>query len=814
MSSLTLRIVKGMGWEELYSRLFLGGELSRFDKIKILKIAILLINSKNVDLEKLAYRIILRYSNRYNDYKPLFDVSINIGYFPISKSILNKLKNESDSVWELINNSIISSYERDGKYLTKEQVDVINEFERMEDESQAIIAPTSYGKSDLLINSISKNKAVCIIVPTKALLAQTKKRILQSDKYSSKRKIITHDEMFNENDCEFVAILTQERFIKLYKRFPKISFDNIYVDEAHNILNDDSRSRLLAISLMLAHSKNNNVVFKFFTPFLYEIKNLQLKYSSFKIYENKVNETLKSERIYICNFNKDSHLHLYDQFFNKRFFIEDYSEKNEINLILGKAASKNIIYFNRPVNIEKFVKDFIKELPEVHSPEIDGLIEELKTYVHEDYTLIDCIKRGVVFHHGSVPDIIKLYLEELYKENNQIRFIVTTSTLLEGVNIPAEKMFLLSNKKGLSKLSRPQFQNLIGRVCRFSEIFRANSQDLDLLEPEVFMISSPLYGKCTKNVEDFLEDCLKIDKKESDSNENILLENSKVKPENKDDIEDLERFIDHIDENIRNSKKPELAKTTFGKACYENNVRCIDILGCEEFCQELVDEMLSNSFTIKSITEFFDAIYKIFIPFIIDNRENANILRLQGDDGARSFYEMLLNWKFKNTSFNQMVNRFVFFWTKRLNEKNKRFVYVGKWGEVRKDNSGYVHWVNIEGKSKKYMNNLAIVRIKEEFDFLEHSLLNFIEVLNQLNLIDLTFYEKLKYGTTNKEEIVMIKNGISPSLVKTLLSKYKSYISININDNTIDLDKKVIDSMKSKRESFLAIFETGLNLKS
>ena len=42
--------------------------------------------------------------------------------------------------------------------------------------------------------------------------------------------------------------------------------------------------------------------------------------------------------------------------------------------------------------------------------------------------------------------------------------------------------FILDNKKGKGKLRPEAFKNLIGRVCRFSEIFNPSTGGLEMLE--------------------------------------------------------------------------------------------------------------------------------------------------------------------------------------------------------------------------------------------------------------------------------------------------------------------------------------------
>ena len=76
----------------------------------------------------LSYYIILKYSIRYNDYQPLYDISINLGYYPISSHILdNSLL--SGTLLDHIQSAIIeSSFSLDDHTVTKNQLDVYNKY--------------------------------------------------------------------------------------------------------------------------------------------------------------------------------------------------------------------------------------------------------------------------------------------------------------------------------------------------------------------------------------------------------------------------------------------------------------------------------------------------------------------------------------------------------------------------------------------------------------------------------------------------------------------------------------------------------------
>ena len=74
----------------LYRKLITGTKIDDCERVALLKIAILLINSNNEQVRELGYRIIVLYGNLFADYEPLYDISINEGYMPIVKLIENK----------------------------------------------------------------------------------------------------------------------------------------------------------------------------------------------------------------------------------------------------------------------------------------------------------------------------------------------------------------------------------------------------------------------------------------------------------------------------------------------------------------------------------------------------------------------------------------------------------------------------------------------------------------------------------------------------------------------------------------------------
>ena len=131
-----------------------------------------------------------------------------------------------------------------------------------------------------------------------------------------------------------------------------------------------------------------------------------------------------------------------------------------------------------------------------------------------------------------------------------------------------------------------------------------------------------------------------------------------------------------------------------------------------------------------------------------------------------------------------------------------------------RDRSGFRPlWTDISTKSKPHLVNFAIVRIKEEQDFLENVLMKFIEAFNDLELIDTKLYSLIKYGTVNETLITVIKNGIGLQTAKLILSSYSNYLEVNNFDNTIFINENIISEMKKNNENEIVIYEVECNVR-
>lgn len=821
MQELTIKRLTNTNFKSLYLKFLQGKDLNDAEIIKLLAIAVLLLNHTTLELKRLGYRIVLFYSNITGRYEALYDVTINSGLFPVSAVIGEYLTDENDHRHDSFLRNFIGSYidtfREQGIVLSAQQEALKNFVQDEYRSSLVVIAPTSYGKSELIIKSVRDNpsKRVLILVPSKALLAQTKKRLIDAD-ILNLGKIVTHPEMYSADRDNRAFVLTQERLARLLNEYPTLSFDMVFVDEAHNLLQGDHRNELLATVICMLGARNSITSFKFLTPFLCNELNIRIRYLDMAVKGFKIDEYIKSERFYLQDFRtekNDSVLKFYDHFLNEWINLnQDY--KDCFDLVIGESLSKNIIYGNKPKSIEAFAEKLADQLPEVNCPLVATACDELEETFDKRYRLIACLRRGVMYHHGSIPDTVRLYLENLFTKSSQMKYLVCNATLLEGVNLPIERLFLFDFTKGRNKLTSSQFKNLIGRVNRFSEVFTSGrGAGLKKLESSVYLMGVDGFTSKRANLIDFYQKAVNVSRVDKDSVNNVLLEateivDGKIATRFEDAVERLE----NLQPGIVLGRNCKYVTTEVGKLLIANGVNEIDVFKTESKIENEISVLVKLSGAIETADTLMNAIKRCFIDYFDESREYSDLTRLK-EPAALSFYAMLLDWKLKKYTVKQTIRLTIKYWNSRIDVGSGDHVFVGKWGDTKYKESPYKHWVNIATKNDIEKINLAIVRTKEEEDFFDYKIFRFVEVLNGVGAIAPNFYKQIKYGTTNETKIMLIRDGFSRGLADLLLQKYPNFVRLTSNGN-IEVQSALLGNMRENEESDLLIFEAQMNLKT
>lgn len=810
MKPLSLLRMKNTALPDTWGR-FLVGPYEVKDRITALQMTMLFIASGDSVIRRLGYRLSLLYAKHCKDTSLLHAVASMIGLVPVSKISETIENSNKDSFIAAVRESFAESLKENNIYLTAGQKELNETFLDQIDKALSIVAPTSYGKSSLISRYLKETTGnFCAIVPTKSLLAQTRRMLLtQLDENAlNHRKIITHHEMYSDNDENIIAVLTQERYLRLLQMNTKLQFDHLIIDESHNLFDNDSRSRALASTLIITLHRNPSARIKFFSPFISDSENLRNRIQDFNITHVGTDEYVKSELIHYIDYRTISAIpqkipFIYDQFMDKSYSTIPTPQNFDTSYayLLYHASNKNIIYLNRPKNTHDIAQCIIKFLPEIEQEEIQKACNDLGSYLNKNYFLISCIKKGVIFHHGSVPDNVRLYLEQLYSKCKKIRFVITTSTLLEGVNLPAEKMFLFDIKRGKRNLSSSQLKNLIGRISRFKDVFA--NKDVAALLPEVHFIGNDYYPNTTKNIEQYIKDHLKEGKQPKDKIENPLLKNSKLDNVALSELREELSFLGNSEEAALNNTDFEFdkPKTELGRLCYLYRISDFNIQKFEILMDRRAQELQRLGVKASNAKQLIEIVNEVFLKNLSEEDQDSDkdIKRLRDNFKARDFYAMILEWRTTGLPYQLMISRFIGYWKSIQDDPEARIVYAGKWGNRPRTSDFFgEYYIDIAKLNHSERVTLAIARIEAEMSFLDYNVMKYVDCLRELGLIESIYVDQLKFGTIDPAAKKLIQAGMSHSLAHLLITDDFNRYIIHFPSGAIGLKSQITRIMEDK----------------
>src|SRR6185312_8571095 len=105
------------------------------------------------------------------------------------------------------------------------------------------------------------------------------------------------------------------------------------------------------------------------------------------------------------------------------------------------------------------------------------LIDYISENISENWSLVECLKAGIAFHHGSLPKYIQTEIIDLFN-SGELDAIVCTSTIIEGVNTTAKNVIIYDQYKGPDELTGFDVKNIKGRAGRFLSHFIGNIYSL------------------------------------------------------------------------------------------------------------------------------------------------------------------------------------------------------------------------------------------------------------------------------------------------------------------------------------------------
>jgi hypothetical protein len=436
---------------------------------------------------------------------PLCEVILaRIGNFP-ARNLLRKttsaLKRAADPFLEL--EAAVREEENRSEYapnditLTDFQVRLLKALR--ETATVSVSAPTSAGKSFMLELELLNRLATpgpyiaVFLVPTRALIRQVSLDLIDLLKSNNVEcsvlsSLSVPDEQGNERPRRFIFVLTQERFATLLAGAPEdLKIDAVIVDEAQEI-GKDRRGITLERVIRLAVRRFPAAQLFFSSPLRSNPEYLlslfarpAMPSTHFVEHQRPVTQNIMMVRT-VKGATSLADLEVISDVgsipLGRIQLPFKFRGRYLVNLakFFTAAEDVSIIYCNRPSDADKIARELSELFPELEDEELNDFGEFLKQEVHRYYRLGEMVKRGIAFHYANIPQIVRPRIEELARRR-KLRFICCTSTLLQGVNLPAKNIFLENPKTGqgeAGKIRPGDFWNLVGRAGRMNHEFSGN----------------------------------------------------------------------------------------------------------------------------------------------------------------------------------------------------------------------------------------------------------------------------------------------------------------------------------------------------
>lgn len=329
----------------------------------------------------------------------------------------------------VINNDII---------LNQYQMEILN---ILNENNLFLSAPTSFGKTFLMLEFIKRNTKklnnIIFIIPTLALMNELLKKIynLFGDVYNI--CINSSEEIKDKNIFVFVPERSDREFLKKTKemKIDFLVFDEIYKLQASNLKEIKTDDRIIYMNKVYLDLVNRAEKIALLGPYIKNVTFGKTKLDIVKYYTN------------------------FMPVYNKMIVLT--KEEDWINFI---KLEHQLIYFSSPGSIYKNIENILKKIPE-NQKYIDKYNKEIKYLeksVSADWYVVSLLKRGIGIHHGKTPMYLRKFYENEYNKNN-IKVLLCTNTLMEGINTPTNSLIVVDDPKSAFKLN-----NLIGRVGRLN----------------------------------------------------------------------------------------------------------------------------------------------------------------------------------------------------------------------------------------------------------------------------------------------------------------------------------------------------------
>lgn len=315
--------------------------------------------------------------------------------------------------------------------------------------SIAVSAPTSFGKSFVIDSfiSIRKPSNVVIIVPTIALADETRRRLQR--KFGASYKVITTpDQTLAQKN---ILIFPQERAIGYLNALESI--DILIIDEFYKASKAFDKERSPSLIRAIVALSPIAAQRYFLAPNINELKG------------NSFTEGMEFLRLDFSTVFLEK-----TELFSEIGKNEQVKSKVLIRILVAHQG-KTLIYAGTYTNIEKVSNLLMATLPTLDRSLLTKFQSWLANNYDPNWVLTNLVVKGVGFHNGRLHRSLSQIQVRLFEESEGLDRMISTSSIIEGVNTSAEIVILWSNRIGQARIDDFTYKNIIGRGARMFRHF-------------------------------------------------------------------------------------------------------------------------------------------------------------------------------------------------------------------------------------------------------------------------------------------------------------------------------------------------------
>ncbi len=135
--------------------------------------------------------------------------------------------------------------------------------------------------------------------------------------------------------------------------------------------------------------------------------------------------------------------------------------------ICQRFDEPTLIYTQSPRSAREVLKALVEGGITAPTPSLDRAVEWIGETYHPEWSVCQGLAHGIGIHHGQLPRSIAHFMVRAFKER-RLRFLICTSSLIEGVNTPAKNVVVFDKKIGRMNFDFFDFGNIRGRSGRMS----------------------------------------------------------------------------------------------------------------------------------------------------------------------------------------------------------------------------------------------------------------------------------------------------------------------------------------------------------